>query len=405
MAVLLQRVQGQHQRHWYFPSVAGVAYSYSPFSWNPRLDREQGFTRLVMGLGTRAVERSGNDYARMVHLSHPQLRPEVTPREIRRYTQRFLDLLDLDANTPATQPVHDVLHPELPALRWLVSVDDGDTVRPPVALGLQCDPSRLVLTFDRLLQRTPFVTILREILSRLSAAYGTSVDIEYAACLAPASNGQPILNVHLLQCRPQRRWHTEAADTIPEDLSPEDTFLVSTRMVPLGSVRGIEYVVVVDPAAYQRRGSTHELYATARQVGRLNQALADCRFLLLGPGRWGSSDPAQGVPVTYSDIYHARALIEWTNESSSEPSYGTHFFQDLIESRIYPLTVSPDEPGEFLHREFIRRAHDHLPDVLPLASQPDPCLKLIHIPAERPGCALHLVMDGTRATAFFAPFP
>ncbi len=98
MAILLQEVQGQRHRQYYFPTAAGVAYSYSPIVWNPRLRREEGFMRLVMGLGTRAVDRVANDYPRMIYLSHPQLRPEATRKAIRYYSQHFIDLLDLEQN-------------------------------------------------------------------------------------------------------------------------------------------------------------------------------------------------------------------------------------------------------------------------------------------------------------------
>jgi hypothetical protein len=102
MAILLQEVQGQPHRQYYFPAVAGVAYSYSPIVWNTRLKREEGFTRLVMGLGTRAVDRMAGDYPRLVNLSHPQLRPEVMPKDIRYYSQHFVDALDLEQNTFTT---------------------------------------------------------------------------------------------------------------------------------------------------------------------------------------------------------------------------------------------------------------------------------------------------------------
>ena len=105
MAILLQEVQGQRHRQYYFPALAGVAYSYSPIVWNPRLRREEGFMRLVMGLGTRAVDRMASDYPRMVNLSHPQLRPEVTRKAIRYYSQHFVDLLDLEKNQLTTLPL------------------------------------------------------------------------------------------------------------------------------------------------------------------------------------------------------------------------------------------------------------------------------------------------------------
>jgi hypothetical protein len=83
MAILLQEVQGQRHRQYFFPTVAGVAYSFSPITWSPRLRREDGFVRMGMGLGTRAVDRVAYDYPRIIYLSHPQLRPEVTRKGIR----------------------------------------------------------------------------------------------------------------------------------------------------------------------------------------------------------------------------------------------------------------------------------------------------------------------------------
>src|ERR1051325_2514906 len=125
MAILLQEVQGERHRQYYFPALAGVAYSYSPIVWNPRFKREDGFMRLVMGLGTRAVDRIAGDYPRMINLSHPQLRPDATPKAIRYYSQHFVDALDLEKNTISTVPAEKVLGSDYAPLRWLVSVDDG----------------------------------------------------------------------------------------------------------------------------------------------------------------------------------------------------------------------------------------------------------------------------------------
>jgi len=92
--------------------------------------------RLVMGLGTRAVDRTANDYPRLVNLSHPLLRPEVTPKAIRYYSQHFVDALDLEQNILTTVPVESILGSDFHPLRWMVSVDDGETVQPPLSLGL-----------------------------------------------------------------------------------------------------------------------------------------------------------------------------------------------------------------------------------------------------------------------------
>jgi hypothetical protein len=231
-------VQGGRHRQYYFPALAGVAYSYSPIVWNSRLKREDGFVRLVMGLGTRAVDRIANDYPRLVNLSHPQLRPEVMPKDIRYYSQHFVDALDLEQNALVTVPVESVLGADYFPLRWLVSVDDGETVRPPLSITPNIDPSQLILTFDRFLQRGEFVPLLKTILTRLAQQYERSVDIEFAVSLAPGGD-KPELTFHLLQCRPQNQWSADSREirATPTDMATEDQILLCTRMVPQGHVR------------------------------------------------------------------------------------------------------------------------------------------------------------------------
>jgi hypothetical protein len=406
MAILLQEVQGERHRQYYFPALAGVAYSYSPIIWNPRLRREEGFMRLVMGLGTRAVDRMGSDYPRMVNLSHPQLRPEVTRKTIRYYSQHYMDLINLEKNELATQPIENVLGSDYAPLRWIVSVDDGDTVRPPVSIGLNIDPAQLVLTFDSLLQRSEFVPLLKSVLSHLTEQYQLPVDIEFAVSLAPGEGGKPNVNFHLLQCRPQTLWNSNGGiQAIPENLPEQDKIFLCTRMVPQGRVSKVEYLVYVDPGAYQQLESSHDYTEVARWIGQLNKALEGRIFILIGPGRWGSSDAMQGVPVTYADIYNSRALVELASKKggySSEPSYGTHFFQDLVETQIYPLAISPDESEDRLNQDFFQQATDQTPRFFPTPSKTSHCIKLIHVPTERPGCFFEIVMDGQRGLGYIS---
>ncbi|MEJ2150884.1 MAG: PEP/pyruvate-binding domain-containing protein, partial [Chloroflexota bacterium] len=164
MAVLIQKVQGTPFRNYHFPMVAGVAYSRNPFRWNPRIRREDGFLRLVWGLGTRAVDRVANDYPRIVALSHPQLRPEVGARKIRKYSQHFVDLVDLGQNAFRTLPISEVIRDDYPALRYLVSVDKGDYLSPLLSRVEASDSKDLVLTFDQLVKDDHFVTMMRSIL-------------------------------------------------------------------------------------------------------------------------------------------------------------------------------------------------------------------------------------------------
>ena len=404
MAILLQEVQGERHRQYYFPALAGVAYSFSPIVWNPRFKREDGFMRLVMGLGTRAVDRIAGDYPRMVNLSHPQLRPDVTPKAIRYYSQHLVDALDLEKNTFTTVPVESVLGADYYPLRWLVSVEDGETVRPPLSIGRSIDTKQLILTFDGLLGRGPFVPLMKTVLTRLEQQYEQPVDIEFAVSLTPGGD-KPYIAFHLLQCRPQNQWSTDSREiqSMPTDLAAQDKILLCTRMVPQGRVSQIEYIVYVDSAAYYQLDSLEEHSEVARCISQLNSALEGHPFILVGPGRWGSSDSMQGVPVTYADIFNTRALVEVASHQSgfnAEPSYGTHFFQDLVESQIYPLAVYPEEPGDHLNEDFIKNSADQMQRFIAGQAQASRCIKLIHIPTERPGFLLEVLMDGQNALGY-----
>ena len=399
MAILLQEVQGEIYHDYFFPTLAGVAFSRSPVVWSPRLRREEGFLRLVLGLGTRAVERVGEDYPRLLFLSHPQLRPETAPAAIAHYSQRLMDVIDLDSNALRTVPVRETLELDFPALRWTASLLEDDTLLPLKSLSPRLSPDNLVLTFDALIQRTDFVPLVKSVLSTLAQHYGFPVDVEFTAALRPEPGGaRPTVEFSLLQCRPQSTGARGENVRVPADIPAGDQLFAIARMVPQGQVSQVEYVLYLPPEVYDHADAQRR-QALARVIGQLNKRLEGRTFILIGPGRWGSSNIQLGIPVSYADIFNARALVELAvgaGSAAPEPSYGTHFFQDLVETNIFPLAVAPDQPGDFLNREFLDGAPDHLADFLPA----EPAgVRVLTVPAGR---RLDLVMDGERALAYFA---
>lgn len=405
MAVMIQVVQGERYRGYYFPAAAGVAYSRNPYLWNPKLRREDGFARLVVGLGTRAVERVGEDYPRMVSLSHPTLRPEKSAQEVRYYSQYYMDVINLEANQLQTVPVSEVLRGDYPSLRLLASVVKDDYISPIIMTDHSLDASTLVITLDGLLSQTLFAGQLREVLKALELGYGRPVDIEYTVVLG-REYPRPSVELHLLQCRPQSGVATAEQVRIPENISQADILFGTDKLAPTGRVSNIAYIVYVRPEQYGAASPSQKL-ELGRLISRINQRLDGQRFILMGPGRWGSSNPDLGVKVGYADFYNTRALVEvaWA-QGKNRPtlSYGTHFFQDLVESNIYPLAVYPGEPGNFFNQEFFATATNALPVLLPGDAALADYVQVINVPAATGGRMLELVMSGDegRAVAFLS---
>ena len=400
MAVLIQKVEGSRYRHYFFPKLAGVGYSRNPFRWNPKIRREDGFLRLVCGMGTRAVDRVANDYPRIIALSHPQLRPEVGVQKIIKYSQHFVDLIDLEGNSFETLPVREVIGDDYPGLRYLVSVNKGEYLSPLISRMDASDPNDLVLTFEQLVQDKQFIALIKTILKKLERRYKWPVDIEFAVDVRPGYP-QAEYTVTLLQCRTQASRDLVKVE-IPEKIPDQDLILTAGKLVPQGIVSGVRYVIYVDPEAYSSAPDYVTRLEVARVVGRLNKRLAGKQFILIGPGRWGSSNPDLGVKVTYADIFNTRILAEIPlvrEGSTAEASYGTHFFQDLVETGIFPLPITPGEDGAMLDVAFLTESPNVLAELLPSDAPYTRYVRVVDVPVVAQGRHLEIVMDGEHERA------
>jgi hypothetical protein len=428
MAILIQAVQGEKYGRYFLPHAAGVAFSRNLYRWSQQIRREDGFLRLVWGLGTRAVDRVGNDYARLVALSHPLLHPENNPREIRRYSQRFVDLIDLEENSFKTLPVREVLNPRYPPLRYLAQIDQGDYLTPLRTMVIEGSVENLVLTFDELFRRTQLAPRMRSMVTLLEKHYRSPVDTEITIEISRPLSVEPEVYISLLQCRPQS--HLKESDArLPQSLAEEDIVFLTPRMAPEGRVKNIRYVLFVTPEGYYSLPTSSARTELVRAINQANTALAEENFILIGPGRWGTSNPDLGIHVGFGDIYNTCALVELSGKGigpAPEASFGTHFFQDLLEANIYPLAIYLDDEGVVFKREFFYETPNRLGSILPQGSglgdcveqassgnsrgDPDPssegdCLRLIAVEDYRPGWHLELVMDDEegRAAAFLVP--
>jgi hypothetical protein len=395
MAILIQKVEGERHGKYFFPIMAGVGFSRNPYIWNKKLRPEEGFLRLVFGLGTRAVDRVDRDYPRMIGLSHPLLRPVTGAADVRKYSQNSVDVINLEANTLETVPVTEVLSSDFPGVQYLASVDEGDFIKPIFSLGSAIPPETMILTFENLLKNTDFAQIMRTMLAKLERHYRRPVDIEFTVQVVPGYP-KPNIIIHLLQCRPLSNQQWTPNVVIPTDIPLSDQLFTVHHIVPQGIVEKIKYIVYVDPVAYSKITNRTTRLELARVIGRLNKQLEEETFVLMGPGRWGSSNIALGVKVTYADIYNTSMLIEVAianGGATPEVSYGTHFFQDLVESNIYPLSVYPNDPNVVFHWEFFEKAPNHLSALLPKDSHYADYIRVIDIPETSQGKFLRVLMN------------
>ncbi len=400
MAVLIQKVVGVRHGDYFLPVFSGVGFSRNEYRWNRRIRKEDGLIRLVVGLGTRAVDRVSEDYPRMVALSAPTLRPEASIFSIQRYSQRFVDVINLKANRFETIPFTELIsHAPLANLDQIVSIRKDGTLMPPIGSLVDADPEDLVVTFDKLLSQSPFAENMKWILKTLEQAYRSTVDIEFAY------DGE---GFYILQCRPQSRILEKQRVRIPENIPDHLKVFSAKKDVPNGLVKNIEYIVYVDPLDYDRIPTYEKKSTLGRIISKVDGILARKTYILMGPGRWGSNDINLGIPVRYGDFHNTSVLIEIARargEHIPEVSFGTHFFQDLVEAGIYYLPLYPDEPEVIFNEEFLRGAPNILPELLPEYGEYAEYLRVIHMPRAANGYYLHLAMDGEedKALAFLGP--
>jgi pyruvate,water dikinase len=402
MGILIQEVVGREAGGMLFPVFAGVAFSRCEMRWSPRIRHTDGMARLVLGLGTRAVDRTVTDYPILVALEQPALRAVQRPEEVYRYSQHEVDVIDLRESQFESLPLADYMRRvgrAIPNMNRIFSIFRDDQILPMVGVLAQLEPDDLVVTFDGLL-KSPFPRELKKMLDLLEEGLGEPVDVEFA------HDGEAFF---MLQCRALSRGALAQRVEVPSDVSPEHKVFSANRYVQMGQAQDLEYVVLVDPRDYEELQTREEMLRVARAVGAVNKALPQRRFLLMGPGRWGSrGDIRLGVPVTYADICHTSILVEIARKKGSylpDVSFGTHFFNDLVESGINYLPLYPDDPEVVWNDDFLRGSGNCLAEVAPDFADMEHVVHVIRVADVADGRLLQVVMDAEtdKALGFLAP--
>jgi hypothetical protein len=363
MALLVQRVSGSYRKSYFFPELAGVGLSHNTFVWQKGMDPRAGMLRLVMGLGTRAVNRVANDYPRIVALDAPLVKPYANMEEARRFSQHDVDVLNLEEGNLQSLPVNQVLNDDLVDRSDLIAVKDMEASGRMRELG-RPNPDVWTLTFDELLSSTDFSDTMQKMLKRLESVYQYPVDIEFTVNF----NTKGEFKINLLQCRPFQAKGTYNRVEIPDKIAKEQVFLKQEGNFMGGSVfQPISRIIMIDPKGYT--GLTlSEKYDTARLVGRINKTInrEETPTILLGPGRWGTTTPAMGVPVSFSEINNITVIAEVSYKDGSlipDLSFGTHFFQDLVEMDIFYLAIYPEKEEVVFNTAWMNAQPNLLEDI------------------------------------------
>ncbi len=391
MGIMIQEVVGTKIGPYYLPTFAGVAFSNNEFRWSPRIKRDDGLIRLVPGLGTRAVDRLSDDYPILIAPGQPGLRVNISPDEMVRYSPKKLDVINLETNCFETIELEGFFKKwghKIPGFEHVVSIFSGGHLQAPMGLALNGEQGDYTATFAGLAGNTRFVEQVKSILDTLKETMGTPVDIEFA------SDGT---DFYLLQCRPQSYSAEDKPAPIPRDLPQERILFSANRYVTNGCLRSISHIVYVDPAGYGALADNADLLRVGRAVGQLNKLLPKKQFVLIGPGRWGSrGDIKLGVNVTYSDINNTAALIEVARKKGNyvpDLSFGTHFFQDLVEANIRYLPLYPDDEDIQFNERFLLGANNILPQLIPEYADLAEVIRLIDVGAVTEGRELNILMN------------
>ena len=343
MAVVVQSICGSEHDGLYYPMMSGVARSVNFYPIGNEKPQD-GIVNLAFGLGKTVVD--GGNTLRFSPKFPKKILQLSDPKLALRDTQKQMFALDLrpgafkisrnEGVNLAHPQIADILssypHPELVASTF--SLENNRMVPGITATGPR------VISFDSILKygRFPVAQILTDVMEICRDAMMCDIEIEFAADVKQTKNGQE-LYIKLLQVRPVAEFGDDKGVSIEKaEEMISNKIITSVKALGSGFFDGMKYIITVPSKTFDS-AKTHEM---AAEIAKLNNQLKDegASYLLLGPGRWGSSDPWLGVPVIWSDISEAKMIVESAIPGYRiEPSQGTHFFQNITSLGVGYLTI------------------------------------------------------------------
>ncbi|MDR2174919.1 MAG: PEP/pyruvate-binding domain-containing protein [Synergistaceae bacterium] len=334
MAVIVQSMIGKDRNNIYYPKLAGTIFSRIFRRPSPRIQKEDGLMCICFGIGTRAVDRGA---ARSFYLTNPALRPSGnSPERIAGSSQEFFDYIDRNAGDFKTGFIRDWLavfadnHKDLD--QYIEFYDEDSNMLLPYSFYSAMSGTRPLISFPNFHKRQVYLfSLAHDLIDLMESRLGLPVDMEFTYDTTSR-------DFRLVQLRPLTHFQEMSRVEIPT-VPPEREIFRGDRMVSNGRLKHVPYLVYVEPLKYLNDWNPA---LAARAVGVLNDKLKGTRYILAGPGRWGSRNPAIGVPIQYGDIYNCGCLVELSAPQfnfNPELSYGSHFFLDMDSDNILYLPV------------------------------------------------------------------
>ncbi len=354
MAVVIQDVVGSYHKDHFYPHISGTAQSHNYYPV-AHMEPEDGFAIAGVGLGHYVVngERAYRFSPKYPNLEMSSLQSQLRDSQVELVA---LDMIHSDVDfchEGSEANLHRLAISEAEkhgVLKHLASVYDPDNQR--VEAGLSTAGPR-ILNFADILKYdyVPLAKVLALIMDVGKEALGSSVELEYAVDLDPADNGKP--SFFILQIKPMMGTGGEYTFQI-EDLPEEEKIIFAEKSMGNGKVDDVTDLVYVKPGKFDKM-KTRQI---ASEIEQFNQELGagHRKYILIGPGRWGTRDPFIGIPVNWGQISNARVIVETSlDDFPLDASLGSHFFHNVTSMNVGYFSIQQDLPASFIRWEELEK--------------------------------------------------
>lgn len=357
MALLIQRVSGSYYGTYYMPCAAGVGYSYSPYRIMKDTDPTAGMLRLVMGLGTSAVDRTEGSYPRIVNLDMPEKSSYSSSADKHKFSQGKAEVINMTTRE-LEKMSYEMIEQDIPKyLEKILLEHDTEAESRLREMGRRREVK--FISCKGLVANAPLMDQMRRMLHCIQKEYEYPVDTEFTINIS--ENGE--YSIDLLQCRPLQVQKGKTGNVVPEDI-PEERILLESIGTSMGisKTSSLDLIVYVDPVKYYEL-PFKDKDLVAKLIGKINWHFRDMdkHMMLIVPGRIGTTSPELGVPTSFADI-SAYDIICETEESRAgynpELSYGSHIFQDLVEAEILYTAIFQGEKTKHYSPEKLESSKD-----------------------------------------------